>query len=204
MIITISGLSGSGKSTAARLLSERLKIPTVDVGKIFRAMAKEHGMDVAEFGRFAEANPKIDRELDRQVIADAKKRKDLILQSRLAGWMTKRARLPAFRVWIAASAKVRAKRIAGREDVSAEKAGRDINRRDRQNRARYQKTYGLDLNDLSLYDTVIRTDNRTAQEVVDILFQRLAPVWLKTQKLSRMKPKKTLQPRRKSRLKPSK
>ena len=88
MLITLSGLSGSGKSSAANALAEKLKIPTVDIGAIFRRLAKKHGMDVAEFGKHVEKNPEIDHELDLAMVRRAKRGRNLILQGRLAGWMT--------------------------------------------------------------------------------------------------------------------
>ena len=49
MIATVSGPPGSGKTTASRLLSEKLGYPLVYVGNIFREMAKERGMSLADF-----------------------------------------------------------------------------------------------------------------------------------------------------------
>ena len=39
MIITIGGLAGSGTTTAAKVLSEKLNIPFISSGAIFREMA---------------------------------------------------------------------------------------------------------------------------------------------------------------------
>jgi predicted cytidylate kinase len=189
MLITISGLSGSGKSTAAKGLSERLGIPTVDVGKIFRGMAAKRGMDVVAFGAFVEKHPEIDRELDDAMLRLVKRRKRLILQSRLAGLMTAREGLKAFRIWIAATARTRASRVARREGIPFRKALSDITRRDRNNRVRYVRTYGLDLNDLSVYDIVVRTDNLTLEEVVSCLAKELTNVWPKRRKTPRPKRK---------------
>lgn len=195
MLITISGLSGSGKSTAAKGLSERLGIPTVDIGQIFRAMAKKRGMDVVAFGKYVEEHPEIDRELDAAMVRKARRDGDLILQGRLAGLMTAKEGLPAVRVWIAASSRVRASRVARRQGVSYKAAMAEISRRDRDNLVRYRQTYGLDLNDLSIYDIVVRTDNLTLEEVVSCLVKELSHVWPKR--------RKTPQPRRKIRSRPS-
>ncbi len=194
MLITISGQSGSGKSTAAKLLSERLDIPTIDIGTIFREMAEKRGMSVIEFGRYVEAHPKIDRELDAAMMRHAKRSKDLILQGRLAGWMSKREGVPAVRIWLAASAKVRAERTARRERIPVRQALADVTRRDRDNRARYRRTYGLDLNDLSIYDIVVRTDNLTIEGVVSSLANELSTLWQTKQK--QPKPRKSRSPKR--------
>jgi len=177
MLITISGLSGSGKSSAAKGLSAAFGIPTVDVGAIFRAMAKKRGMDVIAFGEYAEKHPKIDKELDAEMLRRAKLRKNLILQGRLAGLLTAKKRIPAYRIWIGATLATRAKRTALREGISLEKARKNVAKRDKDNRARYLSTYGLDLNDHSVYDAVIQTDRLSLEEVVSCLVKNLTPVW---------------------------
>lgn len=182
MLVTISGLSGSGKSSGAKGLSERLGIPTVDVGSIFRAMAKRHRMDVIAFGLYAEKHPEIDRELDDEMIRLAKKRKNLILQGRLAGLMSAARGLKAHRIWIDASLDTRAKRTAVREGIPLAKARKNVAKRDNDNRNRYLETYGLDLNDRSVYDTVVQTDDLTIEEVVSFLAKNLTNVWPKRRK----------------------
>lgn len=177
MIITISGQSGSGKTTVANELGRRLGLPPVDVGSLFRELAAEHGMNVIDFGAYAQTHPEIDRELDDKMIALCRRKRNLILQGRLAGWMTKRDGLDAYRIWIGATAETRAKRVAEREKIPFERSFADTCRRDEDNRRRYVQTYGLDLNDLSVYDTVIQTDNLTVEEVVSVLISEIQKVW---------------------------
>lgn len=186
MLITISGLSGSGKSSTAKGLSRKLVIPGVDIGEIFRAMAKRYGMDVVEFGRYAERHPVIDRKLDAAMVLRAK-RGDLILQGRLAGWMAVLNDLPSIKIWIGASQRVRAQRVAKRQGVSCRAALAEIRKRDRDNLIRYKRTYGLDLNDLSIYDISVQTDDLTVKQVVSSL--------VKTLSLWPTKPKTPLQKR---------
>ena len=59
MIITIGGLAGTGTTTTAVGLSEKLNIPYISAGFVFREMAAERGMNVLEFSEFAEGNDDI-------------------------------------------------------------------------------------------------------------------------------------------------
>lgn len=191
MLITISGLSGSGKSSAAKGLSEKIGVPTVDIGQIFRRMAKQHRMDVVAFGPYAEKHPEIDRKLDAAMLRKAKKAKNVILQGRLAGLMTAKEGMEAVRIWIAASGRVRASRVAKREGTPYRQALAQITKRDRDNRNRYKRTYGLDLNDLTVYDIVVQTDSLTVEEVVSRLVKALNRIWpkkLKTQSTKQKTP----------------
>ena len=67
MIITISGKAGSGKSTVAKMLSERLRLKHYSIGDLMRAMAKEKGMSLLEFNKLAEKDKSIDLELDNKL-----------------------------------------------------------------------------------------------------------------------------------------
>jgi len=65
MIITIGGLAGSGTTTASKILSEKMRIPYISAGDIFRQMAREHEMDILEFSKYAEDNIDVDPETGR-------------------------------------------------------------------------------------------------------------------------------------------
>ena len=62
--ITVSGTPGSGKSTIAQLLHEKLGIKYVNSGMIFRDTAEKYKMSLEEFGKYCERNSKVDKELD--------------------------------------------------------------------------------------------------------------------------------------------
>ncbi|MEM0350886.1 MAG: nucleoside monophosphate kinase, partial [Archaeoglobaceae archaeon] len=93
MKITISGPPGSGKTTVAKILSERLKIKLISAGSIFRQLASERGMSVEEFSKFAEENPEVDLLIDRIQKEVAEREKDAIVEGRLSAWMVKDADL---------------------------------------------------------------------------------------------------------------
>lgn len=179
-LVAISGPSGSGKSTVAKLVAERLGVRTVDTGQIFRQMGKRRGMSVIEFGLYAEKHPEIDRELEERLAGMMKRtRKGLVLQGRLAGWNCVNNDIPAKKFWVTASAATRAKRTQMREGGKYSEILRKMVKRDRDNRERYLATYGLDLNDLKVYDSVVNTDGLTIKQVVAAIIRKLPNVWLK-------------------------
>ena len=67
MLITISGLPGSGKTTVAQLVAGELGLEHVYAGNIFREQARRAGLSLPEYLARAETDPSIDRELDRQM-----------------------------------------------------------------------------------------------------------------------------------------
>lgn len=154
MLITISGLPGAGTSTVARLVAAALGIERVDGGSVFRAMAAEVGLDVAEFSLVAENDPEIDLELD-QRLANRVREGDVLLESRLAGWIVTNEGLAAFRVWVDAVEDERARRVATREGVDPATALEANRAREASERRRYRTYYGIDLDDETLYDLVV-------------------------------------------------
>lgn len=166
-IITISGSPGSGKSTVAKLLIEN-GFERLNAGALFREMADKHGLSIEEMVHKAKLEPKINLDFDALILAEALKmaeRVPTIFESRLAGWLTKKAGVSAFRVWIEATAKTRALRVSERERISEEAALKLVKARESEEIASYQETQGIDLRDEGIYDMVVRTDRLRPIEV---------------------------------------
>ncbi len=159
MLVTVSGLPGAGTTTACRLVADELGLEHVHAGVVFRRLAAERGLTLAELGAAAEADDQVDRDLDALVLARASEG-DCVVEGRLAGWVTHRAGLEAVRVWVACDPAIRAQRVAGREGLAVERARADNDEREASERARYQRIYGIDVDDLSVYDLVL--DSATA------------------------------------------
>ena len=154
MLITISGLPGSGTTTVSRLVADALELERVPGGEVFRQMAAEAGMTLAEFGRHAQAHPEIDHELDERLTERARAG-GCVVESRLAGWLATRAGLAAVRVWIDCDDDERARRVADRDGTSPAQALADNAARAALERARYTDFYDIDLTDLGVYDLVL-------------------------------------------------
>src|SRR5262249_32736720 len=119
MLITISGLPGSGKTTVARVLSRRLGMPHIYAGDLFRKEAVERGMTLEDFNRLAERDHSIDRARAARV-AESARRGGLVLEGRLAGFVAVQEGVDALKVWLTASDTVCAQRVAQREGKDAQ------------------------------------------------------------------------------------
>lgn len=171
MLITISGLPGSGKTTVARLVARDLGLEHVYAGNIFRQQAEAQGLRLEEYLRRAENDPSIDRDLDRQMEARALQGQ-AVLEGRLAAFMADRAGAVALKVFLDASEAVRAARISGREGGGAAERLREIQAREASDRGRYREIYGVDYHDLARYDLVMETDRRAPEEIAEAIVER--------------------------------
>jgi CMP/dCMP kinase len=176
MLITISGVPGSGKTTVARLLAQRLGLPHVYAGDLYRQEARQRQLSLEQFNALCERDHSIDRALDAKM-AERARQGDVVLEGRLAGYLAAQDHLDALKVWLDASDEVRAQRVAQREardwrDVLA------VNRtRHASDAKRYRDIYGFDLADTGVYDVVLTTDDRTPDALVEELVARVRQRW---------------------------
>ena len=165
-VVTLSGLPGTGTSTAAKRLMKATGFQYVNTGAIFREMAAERGMSLEEFGRLVSLDPKVDRELDDRQLAYIR-RPDQIVEGRLAGWVRHENQVPGLSVWLEAPLEVRAGRVSGRDLQSLEQAKKAILEREATERNRYLEFYGYDLFDTSIYDLVLDSHELTPGPIVE-------------------------------------
>ena len=166
MLITVSGPAGSGKSTLAAGLADRLDYDHVSGGDIFRDIAAERDLTPLELNRLAEDDDRIDRDLDRRLRSTAREGDDLVLESRLAGWMA--AEYADLRIWLDAPIDVRAARIADREEKAVAQAREETRARADSEAKRYREYYGVDIEDLTIYDLVVNTARWGPDGVLDL------------------------------------
>ncbi|PSP38906.1 cytidylate kinase [Halobacteriales archaeon QH_10_70_21] len=167
MLVTISGPAGSGKSTAAAALAEALDYDHVSGGDLFRELADERGLTPLELNKLAEEDDQIDRDLDRRLREIAASRDGVVLESRLAGWMA--GEHADFRVWLDAPLSVRARRIADREEKSVDLARRETEERSESEARRYLEYYGIDIEELTIYDLALNTARLSPEAVLDVI-----------------------------------
>jgi predicted cytidylate kinase len=176
VLITISGEPGSGKTTVARKLAERLGLPHVYAGDLYRQEARRRGLSLEEFNRLCERDHSIDRKLD-AAMAERARQGNVVLEGRLAGYLAAEAKLPAVKAWLTASDEVRARRVAERESGDWRTVLEINEARHRSDAKRYQEIYGWDLADTRVYDVVLATDDRTPEELVERLAAEVEAVF---------------------------
>lgn len=170
MLVTLSGLPGSGTTTAARIVCRDLDLDHVTAGMIFRNLAVERNMTLEEFSKYAEEHPEVDWELDRRMVNRAKDG-DVVLEGRLTAWMMDRENIDALKVWLTAPEEIRAERVAQREGLKKDQALEANRTREESERKRYQDIYEIDLTDLSVYDLQIDTHKYDPDEVSDQILE---------------------------------
>jgi cytidylate kinase len=155
MRITVSGLPGSGTTSLSRYLAERHGFSLISAGEVFRQLAKEHEMGLAEFGRLAEENPSFDKMIDARQKEIAEQRDNIVIEGRLSGWMVTDADL---KIWLFAPIGCRIKRIVFRDHIADEETATAVTlERERCEAGRYESYYNIDISDLSIYQIILNS-----------------------------------------------
>jgi cytidylate kinase len=170
LVVTIGGPHGTGKSTYAKMIAKQFKIRYVSAGQLFRGIAKEKGVSLEELSKQAANSPEIDRMIDERSAAEAAKG-DAVIEGQLAAWMAKD--LAEVRIYLKAPDEERIARIANRDHLDHEAARRQTLERERIQRERYRRYYGINTDDLSLYNIIIDTGNRSVESTSTELLSKI-------------------------------
>ena len=175
MIISFNGQEGSGKSTIAKMVAEKMGWPRYYMGQLFRDMAKEKNMDLAEFRKICDADPVFDKKVDDYLIQLSKEKDDFVIESRTAWhfipnslkiYLKVDPQIAAERIFKALAQKNNRSNEDSRMD-STENIKRSIIRRRREDSERYFNLYGIYQDDEKNYDFVIDTTNLSIEDVFE-------------------------------------
>jgi cytidylate kinase len=172
VVICVSGMTGSGKSTVAKRLAAKYGLGYFSGGNALKTLAQEEGYnpDVTGWWETAEGlkflqqrmgDPAFDKRIDDKLLELAEQG-NAVLDSWTMPWLLNEG----FKVWLEASPQVRVKRVANRDGISIEEAVKALTEKDEQTRQIYKKLYGFDLgNDLSPFNLVLATDELNPDEI---------------------------------------
>jgi predicted cytidylate kinase len=175
-IITISGTPGSGKSTIAQSLLEKIKAQRIYTGGLWRDLAKDKNMTLEEFREYAANNPKVDIDLDEKVADQARqlaKESIVIVEGRVQFHFIPESIKIFIKADIAETAKRVWKEISdSKSEVRKGEANvksleeMEIKQQERRNSdiERYKDTYKIDYSEESQYDFILDTTNISAEE----------------------------------------
>jgi len=187
MLITVSGFAGSGKSSLADSLGKSLNLEVIHASALLKEMwvsgikdlEHESIKKVNDWWESEEAkkimeNRKTDHSYDLALDEKLKKiaeKGNIILDSWTMPYLYKGK---AFRVWLSASAEVRAKRVSKRDNLEYEKVLAKIKERDSQTKSLYETLYNFSMGDnLEVFDLVIDTDNVSQEKVFEKVLDKI-------------------------------
>ncbi|HEY1074936.1 MAG TPA: AAA family ATPase [Patescibacteria group bacterium] len=179
--IALSGLSGAGSSTTAKLVAERLSLPMNNF--TLRNLAVEKGLSFDEIHRLAKTDSSIDIELDRRLVRFIRTHHLCFVATDLACWLDQPSLLNVlgeteplhfdYKIWLEVPLDERARRMRKREGGDISEIKTYNHARDLQNRERYIDLYGVDIFDHSKIDWVFQTEKLTLSQVVESLCERI-------------------------------
>jgi cytidylate kinase len=181
MIITISGLPGSGKSSVAKLLAKRLKMKRYYMGEMRREIARNKGITLEELNRLGENEGWTDKTVDDYQRELGKKEDNFIIEGRTSFFFIPNSikifldvdiRTGAKRIFKVIENEGASKRNEG-DFKTIDEAEKAISERIRSDRKRYKKYYGIDFLDKSHYDMVIDTTNLEISQVVEKIIRMI-------------------------------
>ena len=175
-IITINGLPGSGKSSTANKVAERLNYKRFSTGDFMRKIALSMNISLNELSKIAENdNGEIDKKIDdenRKLKEDNK----FVIDSRLAFYFIPES----FKVFldlpleiskerIMSNLKTNALRQESEKATTAEEVYINIQERLASEKKRYKELYNIDYTLKENFNLVIDTDKNNLEQVVDII-----------------------------------
>jgi cytidylate kinase len=190
IVVCISGMAGTGKSTLAKKLAQKYKLKYYSGGDALKELAKDEGYNPSSCGwwespeglsflRKREKNLKFDKAVDDKLLEYAQQG-NVLLDSWAMPWLLK----TGFKIWLVASEEKRAERIAKRDKIAVKEALQVLKEKEARTKAIYKKLYGFKLGeDFDPFNLVLDTDKLGAGEVFQVLCMVMDNIVLKNEKL---------------------
>ena len=172
-IITISGAIGSGVSSAARGVADKLDYRHFSSGELFREIAIENNLSLDAMNLSAEDSKYVDSEID-HLIRTLGEHERIVMDTRL-GYMW----LPnSFKVYLKLNLKTASSRVykqikKGERRAEYMETKKDVyvamRARVEEERKRFQDKYGIDISNINSFDLTINTADVSLEKVVEII-----------------------------------
>jgi len=190
IVICISGLAGTGKSTLAKKIAEKYDLRYYSGGDALKALAAKEGYNSSGRGWWEspeglsflekrEKNLEFDKAVDDKLLEYAQQG-HVLLDSWTMPWLIK----TGYKIWLIASVEKRAERIAKRDRIPIREALQVLKEKEARTIAIYRKLYGFTLGkDFKPFNLVLDTDNLNAGEVFQALCMVIDNIVLKNKKI---------------------
>lgn len=179
MVISLTGMPGSGKSTVGRELAKSLGVPFYSMGDLRAKMAMERGLTIDQLNELGEREAFTDNDADAYQTKLGESGESFVVDGRLSWHFIPRS----FKVFLDVDDTEGARRIYGasqkharpdeRPYASVDDAKEAIAARVASDRRRYEKYYGVDFTDRARYDLVVDTTSFPAKEVIKRILDNL-------------------------------
>jgi len=175
MIITISGMPGSGKTTVGKMLAKRLGWKFYSVGDLRGKVASEMGITIDELNEIGKKEFWTDQKADELTKKLGEAEDDFVIDGRLAFRFIPHS----FKVFLSADLKKSALRIFRDQRGDEKKAGSEkevldsIRKRLDEDDGRYKRYYGIDFLNKKNYDLVIDTTEMRPEEVASAILKAM-------------------------------
>jgi len=171
LTIVISGPPGSGSTSTALTLAKKLGLKCFSPGDLFKSYSKQKKNRALDIWNVYGMKKQFHYDLDEYQKEKAKKG-NIVICGKLSIFILKD--ITDFKIWIECPLKVRAKRVAKRENISMIKAIDLVKKREEIERRTWKRIYDFDYFDSkNLADLVIDSSNKSVEEVVKEIMESM-------------------------------
>ena len=173
--IVVSGPPAIGKTTVAKGLAKEFNLNHLSGGDILKELASEEGFsssgddwwdtdDGMKFLNQRKENPEFDKKVDQKLI-ELFEKGDIVITSYTLPWLID----DGIKLWLDGTVENSAKRMQSRDNMDEFSALEVVNKRFNENKLIYKNLYNFEFgDDLSVFDKIIQTDDKNAEQVLEI------------------------------------